>query len=142
VNQEDREVPATLPRVDFFHWLLLDIPAATREIVAGSHSDGVTPRGKAGPAAPGGMTHGINDYTNWFAGDEQMNGNYYGYDGPCPPWNDALMHHYVFTLYALDIPELPKDLPLNGPNIRLAIANHVLAEASLTGSYTLNPKLR
>jgi Raf kinase inhibitor-like YbhB/YbcL family protein len=142
VNQEDREVPATLPRVDFFHWLLLDIPAATREIVAASHSDGVTPRGKAGPAAPGGMTHGINDYTNWFAGDEQMNGNYYGYDGPCPPWNDALMHHYVFTLYALDIPGLPKDLPLNGQKMRLAIANHVLAEASLTGSYTLNPKLR
>jgi Raf kinase inhibitor-like YbhB/YbcL family protein len=142
VNQEDREVPATLPRVDFFHWLLLDIPAGTREIVAGSHSDGVTPRGKAGPAAPGGMTHGINDYTNWFAGDEQMNGSYYGYDGPCPPWNDALMHHYVFTLYALGIPELPKDLPLNGQNIRLAIANHVLAEASLTGTYTLNPKLQ
>jgi Raf kinase inhibitor-like YbhB/YbcL family protein len=142
VNQENREVPATLPRVDFFHWLLLDIPAATREIVAASHSDGVTPRGKAGPAAPGGMTHGINDYTNWFAGDEQMNGNYYGYDGPCPPWNDALMHHYVFTLYALDIPGLPKDLPLNGQKMRLAIANHVLAEASLTGSYTLNPKLR
>jgi Raf kinase inhibitor-like YbhB/YbcL family protein len=142
VNQENREVPAALPRVDFFHWLLLDIPASTREIVAGSHSHGVTPRGKAGPAAPGGTTHGINDYTNWFAGDEQMSGNYYGYDGPCPPWNDALMHHYVFTLYALDIPEMPKDLPLNGQNIRLTIANHVLAEASLTGTYTLNPKLR
>jgi Raf kinase inhibitor-like YbhB/YbcL family protein len=126
---------------DFFHWLLLDIPAATREIVAGSHSHGVTPRGKAGPAAPGGTTHGINDYTNWFAGDEQMNGNYYGYDGPCPPWNDALMHHYVFTLYALDIPGLPNDLHLDGQNVRLAIAGHVLAEASLTGTYTLNPKL-
>jgi phosphatidylethanolamine-binding protein (PEBP) family uncharacterized protein len=51
------------------------------------------------------------------------------------------MHHYVFTLYALDIPALPKDLPLDGQNVRLAIANHVLAEASLTGTYTLNPKL-
>ena len=57
VNQEGREVPASLPRVDFFHWLLLDIPAATTEIAAGAQSDGVTPRGKSGPAAPGGLRH-------------------------------------------------------------------------------------
>jgi len=141
VNQEGREVPASLPRVDFFHWLLLDIPAATREIAAGSHSDGVTPHGKAGPAAPGGMRHGVNDYTSWFAGDAQMSGDYYGYDGPCPPWNDALLHHYVFTLYALDIPSLPKDMALDGQSVRAAIAGHVLAEARLTATYTLNPKL-
>lgn len=142
VNQEGREVPATLPRVDFFHWLLVDIPAATREIAAGSHSHGVTPHGKPGPAAPGGMNHGINDYTGWFAGDAQMSGNYYGYDGPCPPWNDTLLHHYVFTLYALDVPALPKAQPLDGQAVRRAIAGHVLAEARLTGTYTLNPKLQ
>ncbi|GJJ02051.1 phosphatidylethanolamine-binding protein [Duganella rhizosphaerae] len=141
VNQEGREVPASLPRVDFFHWLLLDIPGATRAIAAGSHSDGVTPRGKSGPEAADGMKHGINDYSNWFAGDAQMSGNYYGYDGPCPPWNDSLLHHYVFTLYALDIPALPQDLPLDGAAIRGAIAGHVLGEATLTGTYTLNPKL-
>lgn len=142
VNQENREVPASLPRVDFVHWLLLDIPAAAREIVAGSHSDGVTPHGKSGPSAPGGLRHGINDYTNWFAGDEQMKGDYYGYDGPCPPWNDALMHHYVFTLYALDLPSLTVEAPLNGANVRAALTGHVLAEARLTGTYTLNPQLR
>ncbi|HEU4844855.1 MAG TPA: YbhB/YbcL family Raf kinase inhibitor-like protein [Burkholderiaceae bacterium] len=142
VNQEGREVPATLPRVDFFHWLLVDIPAATRDIAAGSHSDGITPHGKPGPAAPGGMSHGINDYTGWFAGDAQMSGNYYGYDGPCPPWNDTLLHHYVFTLYALDVPALPKVQPLDGQAVRHAIAGHVLAEARLTGTYTLNPKLQ
>ncbi|MBA5688311.1 YbhB/YbcL family Raf kinase inhibitor-like protein [Rugamonas apoptosis] len=141
VNQEGREVPASLPRVDFFHWLLLDIPAATREIAAGSHSDGVTARGKPGPAAPQGMVHGVNDYTGWFAGDEQMGGNYFGYDGPCPPWNDTLLHHYVFTLYALDIAALPKGQTMNGQAVRAAIAGHVLAEASVTGTFTLNPKL-
>jgi phosphatidylethanolamine-binding protein (PEBP) family uncharacterized protein len=36
-----------------------------------------------------------------------MAGEYYGYDGPCPPWNDERVHTYVFTLYALDIPRLP-----------------------------------
>ena len=32
-----------------------------------------------------------------------MAGNYFGYDGPFPPFNDSLVHHYVFTLYALAI---------------------------------------
>jgi phosphatidylethanolamine-binding protein (PEBP) family uncharacterized protein len=74
VNQEGREVPFSLPRVDFFHWLLLDIPAHVRSIAAGAHSDGVTPRGKTGAAAPEGWRHGLNDYTGWFAADEQMKG--------------------------------------------------------------------
>lgn len=142
VNQEGRQVPASLPRVDFFHWLLLDIPAAAREIAAGSHSDGVLARGKAGPAAPDGLRHGINDYTNWFAGDEHMAGDYHGYDGPCPPWNDSLVHRYVFTLYALDLPRIAVNAPLNGVNLRDALAGHVLAQASLTGTYTLNPHLQ
>ena len=142
VNQEGKEVPASLPRVDFFHWLVLDIPAGTTEIAAGAHSDGVTPRGKPGPVAPAGLRHGVNDYTNWFAGDEQMKGDYFGYDGPCPPWNDTLLHHYVFTLYALDEPHLPVDGPLTGANVRAALGGHVLAEASITGTYTLNPGLR
>jgi Raf kinase inhibitor-like YbhB/YbcL family protein len=142
VNQEGRQVPASLPRVDFFHWLLLDIPAAAREIAAGSHSDGVLARGKAGPAAPDGLRHGINDYTSWFAGDEHMAGDYHGYDGPCPPWNDSLVHRYVFTLYALDLPRIAVNAPLNGVNLRDALAGHVLAQASLTGTYTLNPHLQ
>jgi phosphatidylethanolamine-binding protein (PEBP) family uncharacterized protein len=68
VNQEGREVPADLPRIDFYHWMLLDIPSETREIAAGSQSDGVTPRGKRGPEAPGRMRHGLNSYTQWFLG--------------------------------------------------------------------------
>ncbi len=46
VNQEGREVPADLPRVPFYHWLLWKISPAVREIVEGSHSNGVVPRGK------------------------------------------------------------------------------------------------
>jgi phosphatidylethanolamine-binding protein (PEBP) family uncharacterized protein len=72
VNQEGREVPASLPRVDFFHWVLIDIPATSRAIDAGGHSNGVTPRGKLCPAAPNGLRHGINDYTSWFAGDDHF----------------------------------------------------------------------
>jgi Raf kinase inhibitor-like YbhB/YbcL family protein len=142
VNKEGREIPASLPRVDFFHWVLLDIPPAMRGIAVGSHSDGVSPRGKPGPEALNGTRHGINDYTGWFAGDPDMRGTYYGYDGPCPPWNDSIVHHYVFTLYALDTPRLEVNGDLTGANLRAALAGHVLAQAHLTGTYTLNPRLR
>ena len=142
VNKGDRSVPADLPRVDFFHWVLVDVPAQTREIAAGSFSSEVTPGGKGGPAGPDGTRQGINDYTNWFAGDKDMNGDYHGYDGPCPPWNDELLHHYVFTLYALDVPRCAVEERFTGADVRAAIAGHVLAEASITGTYTLNPKLR
>ncbi|KXB31464.1 phospholipid-binding protein [Dechloromonas denitrificans] len=141
VNQEGRTVPASLPRVDFFHWVLIDLPAAVDGIKEGEFSKEVSPRGKPGPQAPHGSRQGINNYTDWFAGDNDMRGDYYGYDGPCPPWNDEIVHHYVFTLYALDIESLPLEGKFGGPEVRAAIAGHVLAEASLSGTYTLNPSL-
>lgn len=142
VNQEGRSVPATLPRVDFFHWVLVDLPAALNEIRQGEFSDDVTPRGKPGPAAPHGARQGINDYTGWFNGDNDMRGDYYGYDGPCPPWNDEIRHRYVFTVFALDLAKLPADGKLTGQQVRDAMQGHILAQASLTGIYTLNPAVR
>lgn len=139
VNQEGRSVPASLPRVNFFHWVLVDIPADTREIVAGSFSNGVTPGGKPGPDAALGTRQGVNNYTEWFAADESMRGDYHGYDGPCPPWNDELLHRYIFTLYALDVERCPVEGRFGGPEVQKAIAGHVLAQASVTGTYTLNP---
>jgi Raf kinase inhibitor-like YbhB/YbcL family protein len=143
VNKEDREVPADLPRVDFFHWILIDMPASMRDIAAGSHSDGVTPHGKPGPQVSadrsGTMRHGINDYTNYFAGDADMSGTYYGYDGPCPPWNDSRVHHYIFTLHALDVARLDVKGELAGATVREAIQGRILAEAHITGTYSLNP---
>lgn len=142
VNQEGRSVPATLPRVDFFHWVLIDLPGKLDTITAGEFSHGITPRGKAGPTAPHGSRQGINDYTGWFAGDHDMRGDYYGYDGPCPPWNDELPHRYVFTVYALDIAELPLTGRFTGQEALAAMAGHILAQASLSGTYSLNPSIR
>ncbi|MCG8710188.1 YbhB/YbcL family Raf kinase inhibitor-like protein [Brenneria sp. 4F2] len=142
VNQAGKTVAATVPRVDFFHWVLVDIPAQVHEIADGSHSGGITPRGKPPLPAKAGMRHGINDYTTWFKSDAQMSGDYYGYDGPCPPWNDAIAHDYIFTLYALDIPRLNLQGKFDGPAVLSAIAGHILAEASLTGTYSLNPDVR
>lgn len=107
VNQPGLEVSAALARCDFYHWVLVDVPADTTEIPEGAYSHGITPRGKAGPLSLDGTRQGLNDFTTFFAQDRDMNGDYFGYDGPCPPWNDALLHRYYFTVYALDIDELP-----------------------------------
>ncbi len=139
VNQEGRSVPASVPRVDFFHWVLVDLPPEAGEIQAGEFADGVIAGGKPGPDAARGTRQGINDYTGWFAGDKDMGGDYYGFDGPCPPWNDEILHHYHFTLYALDIPRLPMDGKFTGQAVREAMAGHVLDQASLVGVYSLNP---
>jgi Raf kinase inhibitor-like YbhB/YbcL family protein len=149
VNKEGRTVPDALPRVDFYHWTLVDIPLFMKSIAEGMFSDMVTPQGKPGPLVPftikNGTEHelrqGINDYTGWFASDPDMAGEYYGYDGPCPPWNDERVHTYVFTLYALDIPRLPLDGRFTGPEARLAIMGHILDEAQIFGVYSLNPQV-
>lgn len=141
VNQAEREVPADLPRVDFFHWVLVDLPAGLSGVEEGAFGRGFTPRGKPGPQAPHGARQGLNDYTNWFAGDADKAGTYFGYDGPFPPFNDALVHRYVFTVYALDVARLPLEGHFTGAEAREAIKGHVLTEASYSGTYTLNRRL-
>lgn len=140
VNQEGRSVSATLPRTDFFHWVLVDVDPADGELVEGGHSDGVVAGGKTADAAPQGRP-GVNTYTDFLAGSAELAGTYWGYDGPCPPWNDEIPHRYIFTVYALDVPRLEVDGAFTGEDVRQAIAGHVLAEASLTGTYSLNPEV-
>jgi hypothetical protein len=73
---------------------------------------------------------------DWRRGDAAMRGRYYEYDGPGSPRNDARVHHYVFTLYALDVRHLEVQGNLSGENVTVALAGHVLAEASLIGTLT------
>jgi Raf kinase inhibitor-like YbhB/YbcL family protein len=148
VNRSDREVPADLVRVDFFHWVMVDLPGSVNEIREGAFCRGFTPHGKAGPsmdklgvAGIGAARHGLNDYTGWFAGDAEMAGNYFGYDGPFPPFNDSLIHHYVFTVYALSLERADVEGNFTGPQVRAAIYSHILAEATHSGTYTLNKRL-
>lgn len=149
VNREGRVVAADLPRVEFHHWTLVDIPLAVKSIGEGKFSDRVTPHGKPGPLVPftvkNGTEHelrqGLNDYTGWFANDPDMAGDYYGYDGPCPPWNDMRPHAYLFTLYALDIPRFALEGRFTGAEAWLAIRGHILDEAQIFGVYSLNPEV-
>lgn len=141
VNKTDRTVPYDLPRVDFHHWVLVDIAPGTMELAEGQDSDGITARGKKpGRTAIG--VRGINDYTSWFAGDPDMEGDYGGYDGPWPPFNDERLHHYHFTVYALDVATLGLEGRFGGPDALRAMEGHVLGKAAIVGTYALNPNAR
>jgi Raf kinase inhibitor-like YbhB/YbcL family protein len=58
-----------------------------------------------------------------------------GYFGPCPP--PGIVHHYVFTIYALNTTLTLQNNPgLNPPNIEAllyAMIGHVIGRASITG---------
>ncbi len=138
VNQEGRSVPRSLARVEFYHWSLIDLALAQKSIAEGAASSGVTAHGKSGPEFNG-QRHGLNDYTGWFAADADMAGKYFGYDGPCPPWNDERVHRYIFRIYALDVARLELDGNFTGAQAMQAVRGHILDEAQILGVYALNP---
>lgn len=141
VNQPDREVPEDLPRADFTHWLLADIPAGMTSFSEGDHCDGLTAGGKRAEDARVGI-HGQNDYTGWFAGDPDLGGSWNGYDGPAPPWNDSLHHEYEFTVSAVDVESLALPPGFSRADLDSALEGRVLDSASVAGTYTTNARLR
>jgi Raf kinase inhibitor-like YbhB/YbcL family protein len=142
VGRDDLQIPVEQPRTEFVHWTMVDIAADVRRIDAGSCSDGVTARGKPSPAGPAGSRQGLNDYTGWFAGNADMGGDYFGYDGPYPPSNDLRLHRYFFRLFALDVERLAVPDRFAAADVFAAMQGHVLTEASVWGSYSLNPDVR
>jgi len=129
-------IPVEHPRGNFVHWVVADIPADTRGILAGSSSDGVTRQGKGAGMDAGGR-RGMNDYTGWFAGDADMGGQYFGYDGPYPPGHDLRVHRYFFRVFALDVEALALPEYFTAGDVFKAMHGHVLAEAATYGTYTL-----
>jgi Raf kinase inhibitor-like YbhB/YbcL family protein len=119
---------------------MVDIPPQITEIKAGACSNGIVAGGKKELGGPEGSRQGVNDYTGWFAGDADMKGTYKGYDGPCPPWNDEIVHHYHFTVYALSCARAPVDGDFTGKQVLEAIRPHILGQATLTGTYSNNPR--
>jgi Raf kinase inhibitor-like YbhB/YbcL family protein len=138
VGRDDVQIPVEQPRSDFIHWAMVDVAADVRVIEAGSCSDGVTARGKRNPPGPPGVRQGLNGYTGWFAGDADMGGEYFGYDGPYPPFNDLRTHRYFFRLFALDADKLEVPERFTAAQVLLAMQGHVLGEALVHGTYSLH----
>lgn len=57
------------------------------------------------------------------------------YSGPCPPPGDP-PHHYVFTVYALDLAPGRLRPGLTRAALLQAIGPHTLAQAQITGTYS------
>ncbi len=138
VGRDDMQIPVEQPRTEFVHWAMIDLPADQRSIAAGSCSDGISAHGKVAPLGPRGTRQGLNDYTGWFAGHADMAGDYLGYDGPYPPANDLRVHRYFFRLFALDCDRLPLGDRFTAADVFRAMHGHVLAEAAVWGTYSLN----
>ncbi len=138
MNKEGMVLGADVPRRKFFHWALVDIPADVTSLKEGAESGGRVAHGKpATPAAAG--VRGLNDFTKVLAANDAMKGQYYGYDGPCPPWNDENVHHYHFTVYALSVPSLNLGKEFDGAAAMEAAKGKALAEGELLGLFTTNP---
>jgi len=97
VNQEGKTVSKEIPRVDFYHWLLVDVPPSVNRIEEGQVSSEVIP----GVRNPG-VIHWVRTASmiTRISSPEarELAGTYAGYDGPCPPWNDEIVHRYIFTV--------------------------------------------
>jgi Raf kinase inhibitor-like YbhB/YbcL family protein len=140
------ELPPHAPREDFFHWVLVDLPPRPAAIAEGAVSRGFVPGGRREAPTPAGGRHGRNDFTRWCAADAALAGEYFGFDGPCPPVHDTFVHHVVFTLYALALPRLPLEGVFDGAQVSALLAGpvlgpQVLAVATFSGTCTLNPRL-
>jgi hypothetical protein len=99
------------PRGAFVHWVLYDLPAEARTL-----PEGVPTQGQLAD----GSRQGRNDFGE------------IGYGGPCPPGHS--LHHYVFTLYALDA-KLNLHVGATRAQVESAMQGHTLARGELIGLY-------
>jgi Raf kinase inhibitor-like YbhB/YbcL family protein len=94
----------------FTHWVLYDMPPEKRELAENVPKES---------QLPDGSRQGPNDYDR------------IGYVGPCPPRGT---HHYVFTVYALDIKlNLPPEA--SKKQVLKAMKGHILASGELVGRF-------
>jgi len=140
-NKKGVMIPADAERTDFYHWAVVDIPPEVREIPLGASAVG------QGLLRPKPFTEksfgreGVNDYSVLFDGDVDRAGDYFGWDGPCPAWNDERIHRLGFFLYALDVDSLELPETFGGREVEAAIEGHVLAGVSFSALYFTSPSL-
>lgn len=98
------------PKRTWVHWVVYDLPADVRAL----------PEGTTRSSLPVGAVEGENDWHEL------------GWRGPCPPVG---AHRYFFKLYALDtsLEDLGGGASKN--DLENAMMGHVLATATLMGTY-------
>lgn len=110
---EDPDAPdPSAPKMTWVHWVLYNLPPACAGLAEGAR------------ALPAGTLEGLNDWQRS------------GYGGPCPP---AGRHRYFHRLYALDV-ALPRLHRPTRSKLEAAMQRHVLAQATLVGTYQRRPR--
>lgn len=102
------------PDANFWHWIAFNIAIGAH----GLNADAGAPRSGN---APGDAVQLGNDFGSA------------GYSGPCPPAGEP--HHYVITVYALDVPTLGLLAHFSRADALAAIRQHTLAKATLAVSW-------
>jgi Raf kinase inhibitor-like YbhB/YbcL family protein len=126
---------ADTPRVPFIHWVLVDIPPTITRLRAGEESAGFVLKGKpTGPTSHG--LRGANVFTHYYSRESGLSGPRGGYDGPCPPHNDTIVHRYVTDVYALDVATLGLSGVFFGEAAQQAMEGHILASGRANASYS------
>ena len=97
---------------EWVHWVVVGLPP---DIVA------------LAPGASGAMPAGSRELDNSFGSA--------GYGGPAPPAGTGA-HDYRFTVYALDADAVDLPSQPSAGEIAEALSGHILAEASLTGTFS------
>jgi Raf kinase inhibitor-like YbhB/YbcL family protein len=95
------------PKGTFTHWVLFDVPAATRTLPQAASGIGIS---------------GRNDF------DKN------GYGPACPPKGHGV-HHYHFKLYALDVEKLGLAAGVERKKVEAAMNGHVIGQGELIGTY-------
>jgi Raf kinase inhibitor-like YbhB/YbcL family protein len=106
IDDPDAPDPAA-PKMTWVHWVLYNLPPTATGLA------------EAIAALPAGAKSGTNDWKRT------------GYGGPCPPVG---RHRYFHKLYALDL-VLPDLGAVAKPDLLRAMEGHVIAEATLVGTY-------
>ena len=96
----------------FWHWTVANLPADVTGLAEGASSAGL----------PKGAIEGRTDFGQP------------GFGGAAPPPGHG-PHHYVFTVFAVDVEHLPVTPEDSGAKYGFNLHFHTLARASITGIY-------
>jgi Raf kinase inhibitor-like YbhB/YbcL family protein len=96
----------------WWHWVVINLPATTKELPAGSGSGSNLPAGA------------VQTRTDFGAA---------GYGGAAPP--PGRVHHYIFTVHALKVEKLDLDSQVSGAMVGYMIFMNGIGKASLTATY-------
>lgn len=132
VNVPGKTILSTAPRRTAYHWILIDIPNTVYSIAAGMASTKPINENKS-------IKNTKHTWAN-IVSYEDKTALSSSYVGPCPPSNDERIHHYIFTLYALNVPTVPENL--TEETLIHFINEHTLKQARLVVKRTNNPGLK